>query len=58
MTTQEAKTPEHQAIYERLRDMILFGEVEPGEPLTIMGLRDRLNAGMTPVREALSSLAE
>ncbi len=36
--------------------MILFGEVEPGEPLTIMGLRERLGAGMTPVREAIRRL--
>lgn len=54
--TQEAKTPEHEAIYRRLRDMILFGEVEPGQPVTIMGLRDHLGAGMTPVREAIRRL--
>lgn len=56
VTTQEGKTPEHQAIYERLRDMILFGEVEPGQPVTIMGLRDEIGAGMTPVREAIRRL--
>ncbi|PRY26147.1 GntR family transcriptional regulator [Aliiruegeria haliotis] len=56
MNTQEGKTPEHQAIYERLRDMVLFGEVAPGQPVTIMGLRDAIGAGMTPVREALRRL--
>ncbi|MFD0980190.1 GntR family transcriptional regulator [Tropicimonas aquimaris] len=56
MTTQEAKTPEHEAIYLRLRQMILFGEVAPGEPLTILGLRERIGAGMTPVREAIRRL--
>ncbi|SNT18974.1 GntR family transcriptional regulator [Tropicimonas sediminicola] len=56
MTTQEAKTPEHEAIYMRLRQMILFGEVAPGEPLTILGLRERIGAGMTPVREAIRRL--
>ncbi|WP_242500560.1 GntR family transcriptional regulator [Tropicimonas sp. IMCC6043] len=56
MHRQEAKTPEHEAIYRRLRDMILFGEVEPGQAVTIMGLRDHLGAGMTPVREAIRRL--
>ncbi|WP_245758814.1 GntR family transcriptional regulator [Tropicimonas isoalkanivorans] len=56
MTTQEAKTPEHEAIYQKIRDMILFGEVAPGEPLTIQGLCGRLGAGMTPVREAIRRL--
>ena len=56
VSAQEAKTPEHQAIYQRLRDMILFGEVEPGQPVTIMGLRARIDAGMTPVREAIRRL--
>lgn len=56
MTTQEAKTPEHEAIYQRLREMILFGEVAPGQPLTILGLRESIGAGMTPVREAIRRL--
>lgn len=56
LDTQEAKTPEHESIYRRLREMILFGEVEPGQPLTIMGLRDAVGAGMTPVREAIRRL--
>ncbi|SDI37483.1 transcriptional regulator, GntR family [Aliiruegeria lutimaris] len=56
VTTQEAKTPEHQAIYQRLRDLILFGEVEPGQPVTIMGLAERIGAGMTPIREAIRRL--
>lgn len=50
------KTPEHQAVYEKLRDMILRGRFCPGEPLTITGLTTLLGAGMTPVREALRRL--
>jgi DNA-binding GntR family transcriptional regulator len=57
VNTQEAKTPEHQAIYHRLRSMILFGEVLPGQPLTIMGLKEEIGAGMTPVREAIRRLS-
>ncbi len=51
------KIPEHQSVYEQLRDMILLGELAPGQPLTIMGLAERLAVGLTPVREALRRLA-
>lgn len=50
------KTPEHLLVYRRLREMILFGDLAPGQPVTILGLIDRLGAGMTPVREALRRL--
>jgi DNA-binding GntR family transcriptional regulator len=51
-----AKPPAHEEIYRRLRDQILFGEIAPGQALTIQGVADRLNAGMTPVREAIRRL--
>jgi DNA-binding GntR family transcriptional regulator len=51
-----AKTPAHQHVYERLRQMILFGDLAPGQPVTIQGLTVELAAGMTPVREALRRL--
>lgn len=51
-----AGPPAHEQTYRRLRDMVLFGELEPGQPVTIQGLGDRLGAGMTPVREALRRL--
>ncbi|SMX26647.1 HTH-type transcriptional regulator McbR [Pelagimonas phthalicica] len=53
---QRAGLPVHEKVYRDLRDAILFGEFEPGEPLTIQGLVARLDAGMTPVREALRRL--
>lgn len=53
---QRAGLPVHEKVYRDLRDAILFGEFEPGEPLTIQGLVARLEAGMTPVREALRRL--
>ena len=52
----KAGIPVHEKVYRALRDMILFGELEPGQPVTIQGLTDHLNAGMTPVREALRRL--
>lgn len=46
----------HQQVYSKLREMILFGELAPGQPVTILGLIESLGAGMTPVREALRRL--
>ena len=40
----------------QLRDMVLFGELLPGQAVTIQGLIQHLSAGMTPVREALRRL--
>jgi DNA-binding GntR family transcriptional regulator len=51
-----AGLPAHELVYRRLRDMILFGELAPGQPVTIQGLVDRLEVGMTPIREALRRL--
>jgi len=51
-----AKLPDHQKVYRKLRDMILFGELAPGQPVTIQGLVAELDVGMTPVREAIRRL--
>lgn len=51
-----AKVPAHQRVYEQLRVKILFGDLAPGQAVTIQGLTDELKAGMTPVREALRRL--
>ena len=50
------KVPTHEVTYGRLRDMVLFGHLEPGQPVTIQGLIADLGAGMTPVREAIRRL--
>lgn len=52
----ETRLPAHQIAYARLRDMVLFGDLAPGEGVTIEGLVARLDLGMTPVREALRRL--
>jgi DNA-binding GntR family transcriptional regulator len=51
-----AGLPTHEVVYRQLRDQVLFGELEPGQPVTIKGLTDALGVGMTPVREALRRL--
>ena len=42
--------------YRKLRDLILLGEIAPGQAVTIQGLVERLEAGMTPVRETIRPL--
>ncbi|WP_226625853.1 GntR family transcriptional regulator [Alloyangia pacifica] len=53
MRAEGAGPPAHELVYRRLREMVLFGELEPGQAVTIQGLVEQLGAGMTPVREAL-----
>ena len=52
----DRKMPEHQAVYEALRDGILLGRFAPGQPMTIQGLAEKLGVGMTPIREAIRRL--
>lgn len=56
MDADSRKIPSHEVTYARLRDMILFGRLAPGAPVTIQGLITDLGAGMTPVREAIRRL--
>jgi DNA-binding GntR family transcriptional regulator len=53
---ESAKPTVHEATYQRLRDLVLFGELAPGQKVTIQGLTAVLDAGMTPVREAIRRL--
>jgi len=50
------KTPTHELVYRQIRQMILFGELAPGQAVTIQGLVTELGSGITPVREALRRL--
>jgi DNA-binding GntR family transcriptional regulator len=56
MDDDTRKIPSHEVTYARLRDMILYGHLQPGQPVTIQGLIRDLDAGMTPVREAIRRL--
>jgi DNA-binding GntR family transcriptional regulator len=55
-TALAPRLPAHETIYRELRALVLFGDLAPGQAVTIQGLCDRLGAGMTPVREALRRL--
>ncbi|QDY71560.1 GntR family transcriptional regulator [Qingshengfaniella alkalisoli] len=56
MESNQIKLPAHVMVYRQLRDMILCGELAPGQAVTIQGLVNTLGAGMTPVREAIRRL--
>lgn len=48
--------PAHEIVYRKLRAMVLFGDLSPGQAVTIQGLVEELGVGMTPVREAIRRL--
>lgn len=48
--------PDHEITYRKARDLILFGELAPGEAVTINGIVERLGTGITPAREAIRRL--
>ncbi len=52
----DKKSPVHEQVYRTLKSQILFGDLVPGQPVTIQGLTDSLGVGMTPVREAIRRL--
>jgi len=56
LSEKTVKQPDHQKVYGKLREMILFGELAPGQPVTIQGLVRAMDVGMTPVREAIRRL--
>lgn len=51
-----AGLPAHEMTYRAMKELLLFGEIAPGQAVTIQGLVARLEVGMTPVREALRRL--
>ncbi len=54
--SETEKRPAHEQVYQTLKSQIMFGELVPGQPVTIQGLTDSLGVGMTPVREAIRRL--
>lgn len=51
-----AASPVHEQVYKDLRSRVLFGDLAPGQAVTIHGLAKTLGAGLTPVREAIRRL--
>ncbi|HEY9038583.1 MAG TPA: GntR family transcriptional regulator [Roseovarius sp.] len=46
----------HDRVYRGLRSRIMFGEMAPGEALTLRGVGKEFDVSMTPAREALRRL--
>lgn len=55
-TAEHTNPPVHQVVYQKIRDMVLYGDLAPGQPITIQGLVTMLGFGITPVREAIRRL--
>jgi len=55
-SAEHTNPPVHQVVYQKIRDMVLYGELAPGQPITIQGLVTMLESGITPVREAIRRL--
>jgi GntR family transcriptional regulator of vanillate catabolism len=60
MTEQREQAPKQQTAKALvgLRDLVLTGQVEPGERLSEVALADRLNVSRTPLRAALQRLEQ
>ncbi len=60
MTDKREQAPKQQTAKALvgLRDLVLTGQVEPGERLSEVALADRLNVSRTPLRAALQRLEQ
>lgn len=47
----------HDRIYRGLRSRIMYGEIAPGQALTLRGIAAEFDVSMTPAREALRRLS-
>ncbi|MFK7877486.1 MAG: GntR family transcriptional regulator [Paracoccaceae bacterium] len=46
----------HDQVYRRLRSRIMYGDILPGQALTLRGIGAEYNVSMTPAREAVRRL--
>ena len=54
---QDSYLPTHDQLFRTLRKRIMFGEVSPGQAMTLRGIGAEFEISVTPVREALKRLA-
>ncbi|MGB0799593.1 MAG: GntR family transcriptional regulator [Planktomarina sp.] len=54
---QDNYLPTHDQLYRKLRQRIMYGQIEPGQPVTLRGIAEEFDVSMTPAREALKRLA-
>ncbi len=46
----------HEKVYRTLRNQVMFGDMPPGQALTLRGIGARFGVSMTPAREAIRRL--
>ncbi|NKW91332.1 GntR family transcriptional regulator [Rhodobacteraceae bacterium R_SAG9] len=54
--TQDQSAAAHDRVYRALRTSIMYGELAPGEALTLRGIGKQFDVSMTPAREAVRRL--
>ncbi len=52
----EPSMPSHERVYRQIRSEVMYGEITPGQALTIRGIAARFDVSMTPAREAARRL--
>lgn len=52
-----ARTSVRERVTDALRQALILGQIQPGRPVTLRGLADRLGTSAMPVREAIRGLA-
>ena len=54
--TRDTVSVAHDWVYRRLSTRIMYGDLAPGEPLTLRGIGKQYDVSMTPAREAVRRL--
>jgi len=52
----EVSTSAHERVYRSLRTRIMYGEIAPGQALTLRGIGKEFDVSMTPARESVRRL--
>ncbi len=52
----EVSTSAHERVYRTLRSRIMYGEIAPGQALTLRGIGREFDVSMTPARESVRRL--
>ncbi|WP_223425048.1 GntR family transcriptional regulator [Tateyamaria pelophila] len=53
---RDTATAAHDQVYRRLRSRIMYGDMTPGQALTLRGIGKQYDVSMTPAREAVRRL--
>ncbi len=53
---QDSYLAAHDQVYRTLRMRIMYGEISPGQAITLRGVATEFGVSVTPVREALKRL--